>query len=324
MNIIFDLGRLWVHDGLVNRPIESRYLFGRDEHPRRHAMNGNSRDCEVANVDGVESHTLSRLVLNQPPTMASILSTVHKGTAFEKRSLSLLQKHLSMSLQHVGGKSDGGIDLQGWWWLPPISTLSLDANSVAITNKEKILPRRIRVLAQCKATKTKLGPNVVRELEGVLYRFIAEKPNGILDTAPRPENTALDLIPGANQCIKDDNRTPQSPVALLISQAPFTRSTIIRAISSPLPFFLLHLPDSSAPVTSAHGQSEAHAGLSDPDAIGTAIWNKALHGVDGLLKGELEARWERNSKGGGRPGLWWQGKRMESWVPPNLVDATNK
>jgi Protein of unknown function (DUF2034) len=46
------------------------------------------------------------------------LSTVHRGTAFEKRALALLTEHMSMSLTRVGGSYDGGVDLIGWWWVP--------------------------------------------------------------------------------------------------------------------------------------------------------------------------------------------------------------
>ena len=47
-----------------------------------------------------------------------LLSTVHRGTAFEYRALALLTKHMSMSLMRVGGSYDGGVDLTGWWWVP--------------------------------------------------------------------------------------------------------------------------------------------------------------------------------------------------------------
>lgn len=47
-----------------------------------------------------------------------LLSNVHRGTAFEKRALSLLTEHMSMSLTRVGGSHDGGVDLIGWWWVP--------------------------------------------------------------------------------------------------------------------------------------------------------------------------------------------------------------
>jgi len=47
-----------------------------------------------------------------------LLSTVHRGTAFEYRARAVLIEHMSMSLTRVGGKHDGGIDLTGWWWVP--------------------------------------------------------------------------------------------------------------------------------------------------------------------------------------------------------------
>lgn len=252
--------------------------------------------------------------------MASILSTVHRGTAFEKRSLRLLEKHLSMSLQRVGGKSDGGIDLQGWWWLPAPSSSyasnhkpdSRDAPSIHDVER-----RRIRVLAQCKATATKLSPNVVRELEGVLFRFMLQRSGGtrsLFGTLP----TKLD--PDSSNSLGTDLSSPL--VAMLISQAPFTRSTILRAMSSPVPFFLLHLP--AINLISPEENDYVAEALTEGDIIGAAIWNKALHGADGLLHGEIEARWERNLVGGGRPGLWCRGHRIESWVPPALATTTTE
>ena len=65
------------------------------------------------------------MVLNGAPLTLyrrMALSTVHRGVAFEERTMRLLQEGLSMSLRRVGGKADGGIDLQGWWWLPCVDT----------------------------------------------------------------------------------------------------------------------------------------------------------------------------------------------------------
>jgi len=85
------------------------------------------------------------------------LSAVHRGMAFEQRSLAILQRHLSMSLTSVGGKEDGGIDLLGWWWLPQ----SPRAPGPDIFGRENNKPppeprRRIRVVAQCKAEKKRV------------------------------------------------------------------------------------------------------------------------------------------------------------------------
>ncbi|CAI7568484.1 unnamed protein product [Penicillium viridicatum] len=58
-------------------------------------------------------------------------------------------RRYALSLDRIGGRDDAGIDLVGTWHLP-----------------ERERERALRVLVQCKSLKTKLGPNVVRELEG--------------------------------------------------------------------------------------------------------------------------------------------------------------
>ncbi|KAI0037144.1 hypothetical protein K488DRAFT_39670 [Vararia minispora EC-137] len=201
---------------------------------------------------------------------ASPLSTVHRGNEFERRSLRLLRENLSMSLTRVGGKSDGGVDLLGWWWLPPRG-----CTSGATATHER---RRLRVLAQCKAEKKKMGPAYLRELEGVVYKHSVAHDRSA-DTEPT----------GSKQPI----------VGLLISQSEFTRASMLAAQASPVPLLLLYLP-----------------GLHGEGGIGSAVWNAALGAEKGLLGAELEMRWERDPSGTeGRPGLWWRGARLESWVP---------
>ncbi|KII91167.1 hypothetical protein PLICRDRAFT_76448, partial [Plicaturopsis crispa FD-325 SS-3] len=222
------------------------------------------------------------------------LSTVHRGVAFEQKCLQLLQQRMSMSLRRVGGKSDGGIDLQGWWWLPP-----LDRQGVTLADGGR---RRLRVLAQCKAEKKKMGPNYVREMEGVLYRHMSPAPSFVASP--------------------DDTKGHGYPiVALLISESRFTKSTLLRAQSSPVPFFLLYVPP-------AH-ESEGGQGTETvtDEELGAAFWNPALGGKHGLLGGEMEARWERRASSAdptvdgsesevvGRVGLWWKGTRLDNWVP---------
>ena len=260
-------------------------------------------------------------------------SAVHRGTAFEKRSLSVLEKYLSMSLRRVGGKSDGGVDLHGWWWLPAVSLShpsprssysSVSASPEALASPSSAdgdmisRRRRIRVLAQCKATKQKMGPNIVREMEGVLFQHSA---NPLLYS---PSSEDAHTGDSSSQTIADPvadgtagtGGTRIPTVALLISQSPFTRATILRAISSSVPFFLLHLPQPSTEPRSLESEEDDE----EAGSIGAAIWNKALHGVDGVLGGQIEARWERNPDGtGGRPGLWWNGRPMKSWVPPSTL-----
>ncbi|OJJ47212.1 hypothetical protein ASPZODRAFT_64978 [Penicilliopsis zonata CBS 506.65] len=75
-------------------------------------------------------------------------STTYIGTEYEYSVLQSLRR-FAFTLHRVGGRDDAGIDLVGTWHIP------------------RLEPRTpIRVIVQCKAFKTKLGPNLVRELEG--------------------------------------------------------------------------------------------------------------------------------------------------------------
>ncbi|KAJ5826287.1 hypothetical protein N7474_003425 [Penicillium riverlandense] len=77
-------------------------------------------------------------------------STVYVGTHYEYTVLHKLRQ-CALNLHRVGGRDDAGIDLVGTWHLP---------------ERERELA--LRVVVQCKSLKTKLGPNLVRELEGAL------------------------------------------------------------------------------------------------------------------------------------------------------------
>jgi len=103
-----------------------------------------------------------------------------------------------------------------------------------------------------------------------------------------------------------------------LSESEFTKSAILRANSSPIPFFILHLPpvDNSDAAT-ASAAVEADDGLGN---LGMALCNPALCGRDGLLKGNMELRWERRGGFGsdgrsGRPAVWWGNQKLQSWTP---------
>ncbi|BCS26558.1 uncharacterized protein APUU_51269A [Aspergillus puulaauensis] len=83
-------------------------------------------------------------------------TTIYQGTIYEYT----VQNHLrtaAFNLHRVGGRSDLGIDLQGTWHVGP----------------NQVLDPPVRVIVQCKALRTKIGPNIVRELEGVTARHFA-------------------------------------------------------------------------------------------------------------------------------------------------------
>ncbi|PTU19591.1 hypothetical protein P175DRAFT_0418855, partial [Aspergillus ochraceoroseus IBT 24754] len=76
-------------------------------------------------------------------------STLYQGTHYEYT----VQKHLrraGFNLYRIGGRDDAGIDLTGTWHAAgPVTSPA------------------VRAVVQCKALKTKIGPSVVREVEGV-------------------------------------------------------------------------------------------------------------------------------------------------------------
>ncbi|KAL1752372.1 hypothetical protein FB107DRAFT_277761 [Schizophyllum commune] len=235
-----------------------------------------------------------------------------------------------MSLRRVGGKSDGGIDLTGWWWLPHASVAlrsqpKPDARQPASTSErdasrpQPYPRRRIRVLAQCKAEKKKIGPNYVREMEGVLYQYRGAPPRqAALFPADSPEPSSENM--------DEDSPTSQGYpiVALFISESPFTKSTMLRALSSTVPFLLLHLPPTQPthPTTPSPSAPSSSVAADDTSALGSILMN---HALSRMLGGDLEVRWERNlSDGrqstdgtwtpGGRPGLYWKGEKLEPWT----------
>ncbi|KAI9458879.1 hypothetical protein BJY52DRAFT_1267702 [Lactarius psammicola] len=227
-----------------------------------------------------------------------LLSNVHRGTAFENRALSLLTEHMSMSLMRVGGSNDGGVDLIGWWWVPggekpPIPhppSVPEKREQWSLENR-----RRLRILAQCKAEKRKMGPGYLRELEGVVYRHAAAA--SVIASGDLPRHDAPAPV-----------HNKPALVALLVSESAFTRGCLLAANASPLPFLLVHLPPSGSP---------------DGSALGAIFGNPALVSARGVLRGELEIRWEHGVPfvGNGRPRLWWQGRPLPSWTPDADVNA---
>ncbi|PYI07589.1 hypothetical protein BO78DRAFT_428727 [Aspergillus sclerotiicarbonarius CBS 121057] len=97
-----------------------------------------------------------------PPT-----STTYIGTHYEYTTQATLL-HSALLLHRTGGRSDSGLDLLGTWHLP--------------THEHPL-----RVLVQCKALKTKLGPNLVRELEGTFSQApVGWRGNGVVGVLVSP------------------------------------------------------------------------------------------------------------------------------------------
>ncbi|EGD87327.1 hypothetical protein H112_05867 [Trichophyton rubrum D6] len=87
-------------------------------------------------------------------TSLSTQSTTYVGTLYEYTVQQSLKRH-RIDLTRIGGRADCGIDLVGTWSLPPLRSRSTSTAA-----------QPLRILVQCKALKTKVGPNLIRELEG--------------------------------------------------------------------------------------------------------------------------------------------------------------
>jgi hypothetical protein len=92
-------------------------------------------------------------------TSLSPTSTTYIGTYYEYAVLHTLRR-FGFNLTRNGGRGDAGIDLLGTWHLPP------QFSSGGSPTGRGSGPGPLRVLVQCKALKAKLGPNLIRELEG--------------------------------------------------------------------------------------------------------------------------------------------------------------
>lgn len=92
-------------------------------------------------------HDLPSFFAYAKQTALPEITTTYIGTKYEYTVQSTLRR-FAFDLERIGGRDDAGIDLVGAWHVPG----------------RELAP--FRVIVQCKALKTKLGPNLVRELEG--------------------------------------------------------------------------------------------------------------------------------------------------------------
>ncbi|ROT38681.1 hypothetical protein SODALDRAFT_333298 [Sodiomyces alkalinus F11] len=78
------------------------------------------------------------------------MSTVYVGTHYEYTVASTLSRY-GIDAKRCGGASDLGVDLLGTWKIPV---------------QAEIQPPPLRVILQCKAFSRRIGPSLIRELEG--------------------------------------------------------------------------------------------------------------------------------------------------------------
>lgn len=198
------------------------------------------------------------------------MSTVGRGTAYELSCMHMLETWLGMAMYRTGGANDRGMDLCGWW-TPPTPP---GARPVA---------PQLRIAVQCKAKRQPLGPVIVRELEGTLFR-------ATWDAAP----PSVSLPDGEHGGPVTPSGAPL--VGVLAALNGFSKQAILQARTSRLPMLLLHL----APLTPL--QADTTAAL----ACHGFVWNDALAGPNGLLRARYEALWAQPTRAKAAPVLTLQ------------------
>ncbi|KAL7425036.1 hypothetical protein Q5752_000724 [Cryptotrichosporon argae] len=191
--------------------------------------------------------------------------------------------------------------------------------------------RRVRVVGQCKAERTRLGPRAVRELEGVMAHL-----------RPLPRT--------------------QTAIAVLLSQSGFTQAAMLHASRSGAPMLLLHLPGGQVPAelerdSEPAGQSSSsltrdalvaqsresakdgaeddaetehaadeHAEKEHAHARGTefivegAWWNPPFARVLGDVELRREMRWRPDGTAAAGLGVWRAGARLARVGPAAPAD----
>lgn len=205
-------------------------------------------------------HVTTRAGTKTTPTEAE--SSVARGTRYELLCRSVLHEIFGMHLERTGGAGDRGIDLRGWWQPPPLSPSTPTAP-------------RIRIVAQCKCQDEggkKMGPVLVREMEGVLFRA----------SSPSPSES------------EEGERT----AGIILSSSGFSKQALLQVRSSSVPLAAMHVR--------AQAQGEAEEGEKAERCV-AVVWNDKFGGEGRLVEGGLEVRWSR-SVGEGRP-VVWRGER---------------
>lgn len=153
------------------------------------------------------------------------------------------------------------MDLRGWWNLP--------------SNKSGY--KSLRVLGQCKAEKTKVGPRLIREMEGVARRTSWQQ-------ELESEESDLDdrEAHGDDDTYIPRPREPLPPmVTLICSASGFSAQAMLDARSSSVPMLLLHAPF-EAPMY--HYTGRRHSKSSPALLPGSFDGEHPSKVVDGLLE----------------------------------------
>jgi hypothetical protein len=180
--------------------------------------------------------------------------------------------------------------------------------------------RRLRVLAQCKAEKTKAGPKLIREMEGVARRGF----DLLHWSSPQLHQDAYrasDMPKEWQEHSSTSHNTLPSITTIVCTRTGFSSSATVEALRSRIPMLLLHIPfEVEDAIRVINWQQESQASTADttvpypvPAVLRAAYSNPALTATNGVLGDSLELRKEfvgdRTSGDLGEAfsvGLWWR------------------
>ena len=136
-------------------------------------------------------------------------------------------------------------------------------------------------------------------------------------TCPDLNRSSEDVETDTDDDFKHDSHLPS--IAILISQSGFSREAVSRALTSPAPMMLVHLPGGrSIPMPALDGEGPEGKGMK----VNGCLWNTALSGDKGLFSDDLALRREIL---GGESGddkvteqwrVWYRGTRLGRVGPP--------
>ena len=215
------------------------------------------------------------------PPARGLLSAASVGRHYELATLDFLRgpPFFLYALIHSGRKADKGVDLRGLW------DLAFSAACAGAAARGERLPRRPvvagpvpspdearrrkrwGVVVQCKRWAERVGPDVVRELEGSL---VAHGPG------------ALNRREAAGPSQLAPNRQLKPVLGILVSLSGFTPGALLQAAQSELPIMLLHLLKVEPPIRRAEGASEGD-GRGEPEQ-----YEARRIEMNGVLKDVLE------------------------------------
>ncbi|TKY90065.1 hypothetical protein EX895_000063 [Sporisorium graminicola] len=198
-------------------------------------------------------------------------SSVARGTRYEHLCGAVLREVFGMQLERTGGAGDRGIDLRGWWQPPPVSSTE------AATTRD----RRIRIVAQCKCQDEggkKMGPVLIREMEGVVFRASSPLPS----PAGGPK--------GNTQEASGDDDVPLA--GIILSSSGFSKQALLQVRSSSVPLAAIHVL--ALPQASSTSSEDVDAAALVERCI-SIVWNDRFgSATHGLLDGGMEVRWVRS------------------------------